>query len=111
MGTRLEQLLQPGMLFSYEYDFGTTTELNLKVLAVREQTIKRGTIELLARNNAPEVTCQRCGGPPASQICTQCDCWGKGWLCDVCAEEQDCGAEMCLPVVNSPRAGVCGYCG
>lgn len=111
MGARLRRLLQPGMLFTYEYDFGSTTELHLKVLAVREQIAKGGAIELLARNDEPAVTCQRCGGRPATQICSECDCRGDGWMCQPCAEEHECGTEMCLPVGNSPRAGVCGYCG
>ncbi len=34
-----------------------------------------------------------------------------GWLCDSCAEDHKCGEDMLLPVVNSPRTGVCGYTG
>jgi hypothetical protein len=35
----------------------------------------------------------------------------EGWLCDECAVGHECGEEMLLPVVNSPRVGVCGYVG
>ena len=28
-----------------------------------------------------------------------------------CADEHDCGLGSFLPVVNSPRAGVCGFVG
>lgn len=111
MGARLSRLLEPGVVFSYEYDYGSTTELNLKVLALRDQGTKRGPIELLARNEAPQVACERCGNQPATQVCTECVCNGQGWLCESCAEDHECGTEMCLPVVNSPRVGVCGYTG
>jgi hypothetical protein len=32
-------------------------------------------------------------------------------LCQACAEDHECGEDMQLPVVNSPRVGVCGYAG
>jgi len=30
-------------------------------------------------------------------------------VCEGCAGEHECGEEMLLPVVNSPRVGMCGY--
>lgn len=111
MGVRLSRLLQPGMAFSYEYDYGSTTELNLKVLALRDRGTPRGAVELLARNDAPLTACDRCGTQPATEICTECVWKDQGWLCESCAKAHECGTEMCLPVVNSPRVGVCGYTG
>jgi hypothetical protein len=111
MGARVGRLLQPGMAFSHEYDYGSTTELNLKVIGLRDHGTKQGAIELLARNDAPQVPCDRCGSQPAVQICTECAWEDQGWLCESCATDHECGTEMCLPVVNSPRAGVCGYTG
>jgi hypothetical protein len=111
MSARLGRLLDPGMTFFYEYDFGSTTELSLKVIGLRERRTNRGVVELLARNDRPQVACQRCGSNPATQICTECACTDQGWLCEGCAEDHECGTEMCLPVVNSPRAGVCAYTG
>ena len=67
--------------------------------------------QLLARNEAPQVSYQRCSIHPATQICTECAWNGEGWLCEACAVAHECGDEMCLPVVNSPRVGVCGYTG
>jgi hypothetical protein len=110
MRVRLNRLLQPGMAFTYEYDYGSTTELNIKVVGLWNGT-KRGGVAVLARNDAPKVDCEICGGRPATHICTECACRDEGWLCRTCAENHECGTEMCLPVVNSPRAGVCGYTG
>jgi hypothetical protein len=101
------------MVFKYEYDFGTTTELRLKVVGFWERGTEGGGIELLARNDEPQVACHECGKQLATQICSDCQ-WrgaGAGWLCDECVDLHDCGSEMFLPVANSPRAGVCGYSG
>lgn len=111
MSARLNRVLAVGMKFSYEYDYGSTTALLLEVVALQERGTPKGAVELLARNEAPQVSCQRCGTQPATQICTECECNGEGWLCQACAVAHECGDEMCLPVVNSPRVGVCGYTG
>ena len=111
MNYKLKHLLSTGMTFSYEYDFGTTTELKLKVTHEVEGKSKKESIEVMARNIAPEFECYECG-EHATQVCTQCIWEGdEAWLCDKCAEAHECGGDMFLPVVNSPRAGVCGYTG
>src|SRR5471032_2915093 len=66
----------------------------------------RGPVELLARNDAPQIVCDECGSLATAQICSECDSRGEGWLCEACAAKHECGEEMLLPVVNSPRAGV-----
>lgn len=113
MRARLNQVLEVGMRFFYEYDCGSTTALALKVVALREpgSAKVKGGVQLLARNEAPRISCQRCGNKPATQVWTECAWNGEGWLCDACAVAHECGDEMCLPVVNSPRVGVCGYTG
>ena len=111
MRARLSEVLEVGTKFFYEYDYGSTTALVLKVVALREQVLPKGAVQRLARNEAPQVSCQRCNIQPATQICTECAWNGEGWLCEACAVAHECGDEMCLPVVNSPRVGVCGYTG
>ena len=110
MDITLEKVLSPQIKFLYEYDFGTTTELTLKVVSVYEGHVKGKEIQLLARNDPPVIMCDSCD-KVAVQICTQCVYDGEGWLCDECASKHECGEEMCLPVVNSPRVGMCGYGG
>jgi len=110
MDVALGKILQPKMKFRHEYDFGTTTELILKVLAEREGIMKRSEIKLAARNEAPLFKCSECE-EIATQICSQCVFDGNGFVCDDCAEDHECGEEMLLPVVNSPRMGMCGYTG
>lgn len=110
MQVQLEKVLSPGQTCSYEYDFGSTTELRLKVIAENEGMMKGKAIQVLARNTLPFVPCGVCG-EPASSLCTQCMYEDKGCLCDACAKAHTCGEKMLLPLANSPRAGVCGYIG
>ena len=111
MGVRLSRLVDTGAVFFHEYDFGSTTELKLKVVGPWERATKKGVIQALARNDAPHIACNQCGTQQAAQICTECACDDKGWLCAACAVDHECGEDMLMPVVNSPRAGVCGYTG
>ena len=106
----LGDLLGAPMKFYYEYDFGTTTDLTLKVVSERVGVATDESIQLLARNEAPLIKCMECE-EAASQVCSQCVYSGEGWLCDKCADEHGCGEEMFLPVVNSPRVGMCAYTG
>jgi Plasmid pRiA4b ORF-3-like protein len=110
MLVKLEEVLSPGQTCSYEYDFGSTTELLVKVIAEQEVEMKGRPIQVLARNTLPIIPCDVCG-EPATGLCTQCIYEDKGCLCDACAKDHTCGEEMLLPLVNSPRAGVCGYTG
>jgi hypothetical protein len=112
MGQKIGTVLRPGMALLHEYDFGTTTELLVKVVAGYEGPIQKGRpIEILARNEPPEIPCDECGEALAAEICADCQWDGAGWLCESCAETHECGEDMLLPVVNSPRTGVCGYSG
>src|SRR5947209_19787906 len=55
MYTPLGSALKVGQKFSYKYDFGSTTELKLRVVSEREGVVldKKNTIVILARNVPP----------------------------------------------------------
>lgn len=108
MATPLGRVLDVGTKFFYEYDFGSTTELRLTVAGFWNLDKPKGAVQLLARNEPPPIICVQCKAQPATQICTEC---GEAWLCESCAAEHNCEEKMFLPVVNSPRAGVCAYTG
>ena len=115
MKAPLYRVLRPGETFRYEYDFGTTTELTLRVVSEGMMELQHG-LRLLAKNEAPEIICSSCNSGPATQICTECiGCGGhdsiQGYLCDNCKTRHSCDEWMLLPVVNSPRSGSCGYTG
>ena len=105
MNVQLRKVLKVKDKFSYEYDFGSTTHLEGQVFAEREGLLKE-KVKILARNNPYSLKCESCGAK-ATEICTEC--WQS--FCNQCLIKHGCSEEMALPVVNSPRMGVCGYCG
>ncbi|MEK7407031.1 MAG: hypothetical protein AAB225_18310 [Acidobacteriota bacterium] len=111
MAVPLARVLQPRVKFGYEYDYGSTTDLTLRVVGMPEWPAAGPAIRVVARNHQPEVKCAQCGSAPARTICTECAWSDKGWLCEACAAAHECDEDMFLPVVNSPRVGVCGYTG
>ena len=111
MDVELGQVLQPGLKYTYEYDFGSTTELALKVVAEREGKLqgRKNAIQIMARNELPAVSCDACGEKPAILIYQGWDD-PESWLCKDCAKARN-NQDMMLPIANSPRVGVCGYTG
>jgi hypothetical protein len=110
MNVRLGQVFSPGLKMDYEYDFGSTTYLKLKVVDERTGKKPDEEIKLMARNDAPEILCHACD-KLATEVCVMCLYEGEGWVCETHAETHKCGDEYFLPVVNSPRVGVCAYAG
>jgi hypothetical protein len=109
MSPKLQVVLEEGQVFQYEYDFGSTTYLKLEVVDVREtkEKLPKGFL-LVARNRAPEIICKKCKAPAKQVLMDYSE--NHGAYCDDCVEklfEDD--TDMMLPVVNSPRMGVCGY--
>jgi len=106
----LNRVLGVGMKFFHEYDFGSTTELVLTVVSLRDHGTPKNAVQLLARNEPPQIVCGQCGERLATQICTECEWDDAVEFCEICAAEHP-HDEMFLPFANSPRAGVCGYVG
>lgn len=113
MKARLGDVLPGRRRFTYEYDYGSTTVLSLKLVREWDAPVAKPVPRpnVVAENHEPERRCEDCGAP-ATGICSQCYCTDDaGWLCDRCGADHDCGEDMLLPAVNSPRVGVCGYTG
>ena len=85
--------------------------LQLTVTGERRGRIGRSAVRLLARNLAPMWTCSDCG-ESATHVCPYCLGDATGLVCDAHRSQHPCeDGEAFLPVVNSPRMGVCGYTG
>jgi hypothetical protein len=103
-----------GLILRHQYDFGTTSETDIQVIEFRVgHPLTKHPIYLMARNNPPDFLCQECG-QPANWLCIEClyEEDKTGLLCDDHVKEhphQEYGEPM--PVVNSPRMGMCAYDG
>lgn len=94
----------------HEYDFGTTTETMITIMAESSRKKQKEAVRLLARNVPPVCLCSVCGAP-ATVLCTECMYDSDNpFLCHSCGEKHE-HDEMLLPVANSPRMGECGYGG
>ena len=105
-------IFQRGVELTHIYDFGTSSETLIKVVGSRQgkHTTNR-PVARMARNLMPEAECLECG-QPAAWLCMEClieeEKWGT--LCDKHAQTHphDNYGEP-VPLVNSPRLGMCGY--
>lgn len=104
----LGTLLEVGQTFGYTYDMGSSTDLELTVQASESAYNFGDPVVLLARNLPPAYGCSKCAAPAK---------WVHSWDYD---EETGVPTMYCgrhgrgtrdeqLPLVNSPRTGVCGY--
>lgn len=114
MSRRIEQVLRTGLEMTHLYDYGTTSTTEVKCVGSRTgKPMTRHPIVLLARNETPEYKCIECG-KVAAWLCNEClieeQTWGT--LCDEHAEDhphENYGEPV--PLLNSPRLGMCGYTG
>ncbi|MHB1718126.1 MAG: hypothetical protein ACYCV5_12480 [Acidimicrobiales bacterium] len=115
MAERILDTVATGNRFSYEYDFGTTTELAGRVLALVPGSPTVSPIQVLARNEPPIRRCAECG-QDATKLCALCNQeMGKPcWYCDARSDRHRCSdpdGGYFLSVLNSPRVGLCSYGG
>ena len=115
MTTRIGWALQPGVELVHIYDFGTSSETVVRSVSVRKGTATTlNPVDLMSRNNMPNFTCMECDSP-AVGICMGCmfEDGTSGTLCERHSEIhthiEDYGDP--LPLINSPRIGMCGYDG
>lgn len=111
MDYKIKDALEVGQKFKYEYDYGSTTELTLKVDRYRVGGKKLDDdIEILSRNNPPQFICQNCRKNKAKWITPEgiSSDYNMFW-CDECLENEENIPEYVLPICNSPRMGVCAY--
>jgi hypothetical protein len=105
---------EPGLVLRHLYDFGTTSQTDIKVVSFREgKATTNRPIALLARNRMPEMLCMVCD-QPAGWLCLEClyeaEESGMWFLCAEHVKDHphdEYGDPIAL--VNSPRLGMCGY--
>jgi len=114
MSRKAGEVFTRGLELTHIYDFGTESVTLVKVAGAREgKPTTARPIALMARNLMPETICAECK-KPATCLCMECmieeGLWGV--LCDKHAKKHphDNYGEP-IPLVNSPRLGLCGYDG
>lgn len=105
MNIKISEVLSVGEKFEYEYDFGSTTYLNLEVVDVIDVPKEFTQIEIIARNNEIEYKCEKCGEKAKYFNYEESE-----WLCENCIDEETDFIDE-VEYCNSPRDGVCGYHG
>lgn len=108
LSIKVDEIFTVQQKIEYQYDFGSTTGMLITVLS-KEDTKEPNKITLQARNNPPFIECVSCQKEDSTEICVECVWDGEGTFCDTCFQEHGCDEDLSLPVVNSPRTGICGY--
>lgn len=113
-GRKAARALEPGVELTHIYDFGSSSETKIKARDVRrgKPTVSH-PIALMARNDRPEGSCMECERE-AERLCLECvyEHDMQGGLCEEHADTHPHDAYgPPLPIVNSPRTGMCGYTG
>lgn len=109
MNVKLKDVITLKDKMNYQYDFGSTTDLTIKVVGELSSSRIGKKIEILARNNAPQVECSKCNNKALYY-----DIENYEYLCEKCyhnIDEEDRELINEMEYWNSPRDGVCGYYG
>jgi hypothetical protein len=108
MEVPLRRVLKVGQKFSYIYDYGSSTYINLKVITEREGIVQdeKEPVQLLARNTASAFPCIICEKPATLvEVGYYTGSIEDSVYCDECGEEHVEEGRL-LPIANSPRTGV-----
>ena len=109
MSTRIADAFELKTEAEYKYDFGTPSKLLISALTVRSGNWSGKPIRMLARNNPPTMKCTACH-KQADWVCIECLYDDRPYFfCERHSKLHSHEDEMYLPVVNSPRIGMCGY--
>lgn len=113
--SKAQDIFYKDMIIEYDYDFGSTTQLTIKVL--EEFDFKADSkVILLSRNEPLEILCDICNKEPAVEICCVCIGQEEALFCKKCAKKhkktcEDFADYASMPIINSPRMGTCAYDG
>jgi hypothetical protein len=113
LSNTVSDIFMPKVKIYHNYDYGSTTRIELKSVKTYLIPLKESLI-LLSRNEPLKLMCGTCKKQPAVSLCSVCIQDQFAFFCENCAEKHQ---EVCsdfenyanMPVVNSPRMGVCGY--
>ncbi len=109
MKARIFKDISCGAEILYEYDFGTPTRLKIEVIAECKMPKRQKKAVQLARNIQPKYACICCGRRAEYVASRMGESIAESAYCAQCGLTNEEVRESLLPIVNSPRCGVCGY--
>jgi len=86
--------------FIYEYDMGTPTIVEFKIIKKLNSNISDSKIDIIFQNKPHILKCECNNNAKYTYLDTL--------LCDECYDDIDCEEQIDI-LVNSPRTGICGY--
>jgi hypothetical protein len=115
MSRKAKDVFNKIVTLEYEYDFGSSTNLQIRVIGSFSFKADKPVV-LLSRNEPLEIYCNMCKEEPATVVCVIHNWDDDTLFCETCAKKHamqcpDFKDYSAMPVVNSPRYGVCGYTG
>jgi len=114
MNLNIGEVFLPGVKVMHTYDFGTPSKTLIKAVGAREgKPTTSHPVALMARNVMPDYKCVECGEKAAS-LCMGCRIKKGAWktLCNNHAKmHTHDGYGGPMPLLNSPRLGMCAYNG
>ncbi len=105
MNTKLNEILEIGKKFEYEYDFKNTINLILEVVDEIEVSKEFSQIEIIARNDEIKHICNKCEAEAKYFSYEK-----EEWLCEKCIDKEDKRLKE-LDYCNSKRYGGYQYFG
>ena len=113
MSHTIADVFAPKVKIYHDYDYGSTTRVQLKSAKSYALHLKESLI-LLSRNEPLKIMCLTCKKQPAVYLCSVCIYDDNAFFCGACSlqhakECSDFDDYAKMDVVNSPRMGVCGY--
>ncbi|MDA3905531.1 MAG: hypothetical protein PF484_05585 [Bacteroidales bacterium] len=115
MDEKVKDIFEPKVKVFHDYDYGSTTRVFLTGLKHYNLNMKDDII-LLSRNEPLKIMCSICKKKPAVNLCSVCLWEQDSIFCESCSKKHekicaDFDEYSSMPIVNSPRMGVCGYTG
>ena len=108
MNAKVMDVLHLKETADYQYDPGTPTELQVEWVGTVYLPARREKALHLAQNYMPKYRCVRCGRRAELVFRPDMEPVEESVICARCfREETETGRY--LPLINSPRTGVCGY--
>lgn len=113
MSRKMKDIFHKDLKLEYEYDFGSSTHLQITTIAEYPYKADKPVV-LLSRNEPLAIMCDSCKKVPATQICSVHNWDEDSMFCNKCAKKHakecdDFEDYAAMPIVNSPRTGICGY--